>query len=225
MADSRTPGRFRTLLAILVALLVAHPLLIEAGLDGVFRLAFALAMIVLCWTVSRQRSTTMLAVALAVPAGIAQVAAWSAPGRLSMVFAATLTALLLTLVLVVVLRAVLAPGPVTGDRIAGAVCVYLLLGMVWAMFHTLLWTLQPTAYDFGASTTVSTQQFFYFSFVTLTTLGYGDITPASPLAQTLSWTEAAAGQLFVAITLARLVGLYISSAHIAPSESSDDTPD
>ena len=207
VTGSPTPGRFRSLLAILAGLLIAHPVLIETGLDGLFRLAFALAMVVLCWTVSRKRSITLLAVALAIPAGIAQVAAWSAPGRVSMVFAAGLTALLLSLVLVVVLRAVLAPGPVTADRIAGAICVYLLLGLVWAMFHTLLWTLHPGAYDLGTNAT--TQQFFYFSFVTLTTLGYGDVLPISPLAQTLAWTEAATGQLFIATALARMVSLYV----------------
>ena len=63
------------------------------------------------------------------------------------------------------------------------------------------------------------QDFIYFSFVTLTTLGYGDMSPVAPLAKTLAWFEAVVGQLFLAVTIARLVSLEISHKENPPDDA------
>lgn len=109
---------------------------------------------------------------------------------------------------VVVAGQVYRTGPVTHHRIFGAVSVYLLLGLVWASAYELLYHLRPAAFA-GNFDAAVTQTWIYYSFVTLTTTGYGDIAPVHPLARSLAIAEALTGQLYLAITLARLVALYV----------------
>lgn len=101
-------------------------------------------------------------------------------------------------------------GPVTHHRIQGAVAVYLLLGLVWASAYAVLHHLRPGAFV-GKLDAVTSQTWIYYSFVTLTTTGYGDIGPVHPVARSLAIAEAVAGQLYIAITLARLVSLYVGA--------------
>ncbi|MHC4154482.1 MAG: potassium channel family protein [Planctomycetota bacterium] len=94
---------------------------------------------------------------------------------------------------------------VTPDMIVGGICIYLLIGILWNVLFelVLIWDPDAIALREGAS-------LFYFSFTTLTTLGYGDIVPVSKLAQVLANMEAIAGQVYLAIFIARLVGLHIA---------------
>lgn len=106
---------------------------------------------------------------------------------------------------VVILAQVLKNGPITFRRIQGAIAVYLLLGLGWAHAYELIEYLSPGAF---AGTIYSSGRFsswLYFSFVTLATLGYGDISPVHPVARSLAAAEAITGQLYLAILIARLV--------------------
>jgi hypothetical protein len=106
-------------------------------------------------------------------------------------------------------------GTPSNDTIYGGICIYLLLGYCFANVFALLETLSPGAFRFadGAPSTPSAleMQMAYFSFVTLSTLGYGDITPLSGPAKSLAMIEAVIGPMFVAVFLARLVGVRTSS--------------
>ncbi|MEL7060730.1 MAG: ion channel, partial [Acidobacteriota bacterium] len=111
------------------------------------------------------------------------------------------------------LREVFRPGPVNAHRLRGAVAVYLVVGFIFALAYGLVEALSPGSFQ-GLQTEGLGDDFHnavYFSFVTLTTLGYGDITPKSELAQTLVVVEAIIGQLFVAILIGRLVSLSIAA--------------
>ena len=94
---------------------------------------------------------------------------------------------------------------VTGATLSAAACVYLFLGIAWSFAYQMVATLEPASFT---GLVDPQRELFYFSFVTLTTLGFGDITPASPTARALVMVEALAGQLFLVITIARLVTLY-----------------
>ncbi len=98
---------------------------------------------------------------------------------------------------------------VTMDLICGAVCVYFMIGFMWVFLYASIELLHP-----GSFTTpkgqIGPNDFAYYSFVTLTTLGYGDIQPLSSPARYLSALEALCGQLYLTILVARLVGLHIS---------------
>lgn len=98
---------------------------------------------------------------------------------------------------------------ITSDTIFGALCIYFLLAMFWTFVFYLMDLLNPAAFDLGSRTEDITS-YVYYSFVTLTTLGYGDITPHTPPAKILAALEAVFGQLFLAVVVARFVGIYAS---------------
>ncbi|MBS1246142.1 MAG: Ion transport 2 domain protein [Proteobacteria bacterium] len=100
-------------------------------------------------------------------------------------------------------------GPVTHHRILGAVAVYLLLGLSWASAYAFLHQLRPDAFAGALGETPIPQTWIYYSFITLATVGYGDITPVHPVARSLAIAEALTGQLYLAITLAHLVALRV----------------
>lgn len=102
------------------------------------------------------------------------------------------------------------------NRILGAVCIFFVLGILWAFIYALLETMQPQSFRLNVMDEIQgvrqdlLGEFFYFSNVTLTTLGYGDIVPLSKPARTLATLEAMMGQLYIAIIIAHLVGLYVA---------------
>ncbi len=98
---------------------------------------------------------------------------------------------------------------VTADRVVGAIVLYLLLGIIWAAAYDLVALHVADAFSGVAPTGSGPQRWLYFSFVTLTTVGYGDIVPVAPAARSLAALEALVGQLYPAIILARLVSLQI----------------
>jgi hypothetical protein len=109
---------------------------------------------------------------------------------------------------------VFSPGTVTFDRILGAVVLYVLIGVVWAEAYQLISIRVPGAYAGIAhdSSSIDRSSWIYFSFVTLTTVGYGDITPVAHAARSLAILEALIGQLYPAIVLARLVSLHVAGS-------------
>ena len=101
-------------------------------------------------------------------------------------------------------------GAVTAHRIRGAIVIYLLLGGLWSLLYHLVALTIPHSFHLPGGLAVSDPQALgrvltYFSFTTLTTTGFGDITPIRPLTRTLAMFEALAGQLYLVITMARLV--------------------
>ena len=104
-------------------------------------------------------------------------------------------------------------GKVTVDTIMGAIAVYLLFGLSWSILYSLLDQLLPNAFNLPAITVINSvdrqQMLTYFSFVTLTTVGYGDITPTHEITRMFAITEALCGQLYPATLLARLVSLEV----------------
>jgi voltage-gated potassium channel Kch len=109
---------------------------------------------------------------------------------------------------------------VTLDTIFGSVCAYLVLGMTWTMGCILIVIFVPGSYAVGGQPLVFGgpgekevyADFIYYSFVTLTTLGYGDMVPLSPPARSMAALEAVVGQMFIAVLVARLVGMQIATS-------------
>jgi voltage-gated potassium channel len=115
---------------------------------------------------------------------------------------------------ITILSYVLDSGRVTTDKIFAAICVYMLLGYGWTFVYSILLELQPQS--FASTSEVARDdyagrilQLRYFSFMTLTTVGYGDIVPRSQAARTMTILEAVMGQFYLMVLIGRLVGLHI----------------
>jgi hypothetical protein len=136
------------------------------------------------------------------------------PGGSLTILDAILRLIFLGLLLAVLIVQVFQTGSVTAHRIRGAIVVYLLLGGMWSLFYQLAALTIPHSFHFPGDLAIGDpaalqRTLTYFSFTTLTTTGFGDITPITPLTRTLAMFEALTGQLYLVITLARLVSLAV----------------
>jgi voltage-gated potassium channel len=123
------------------------------------------------------------------------------------------------------MRAVLRQRQVTRESISLSISVYLLMGITWGLLYVVLFILQPAAFSFGGSATSGTSNqhnifpiLVYFSLTTLSTIGFGDITPITLQARYMAVAEGITGQFYLAILVARLVGLYMSQAASGTTE-------
>ena len=217
--------RFVFLFGVLVAFYVLTPLVdqLRGGLDtavlplveGLLFVALLFATVV---SVSKGRAWTLFALLLAFPAAVLRfVAIVVASGGVDISHYLLLIAFL-GYVIWVLLRAIFDSRQVTFNTVCASLCIYLLLGLLWALAYSLDDVLDPAAF----TCTVAADKFapvlrarrgdttvLYFSFATLTTLGYGDIVPTSPISRMLASIEAITGQLYLAVLVARLVGMHI----------------
>jgi hypothetical protein len=138
---------------------------------------------------------------------------------------AIVTFLLVTILLILfstycVLSYVLRAETITTDQVYAGICLYLMLGFAFGGIYHLFNALNPSSFAVGGVPAVPGQRpdLIYFSFVTLATLGYGDITPLSHFARSLSELEAVAGTLYIAIFMARLVSKHSEGSSREPGE-------
>lgn len=116
-----------------------------------------------------------------------------------------------------ILRRILQTSRVTMDTVKGGICVYMLLGYTWALLYGMVYTLDPNAFSSALVTETSYLNTLYFSFITLTTLGFGDIVPVNEVASVLTILEALAGQMYPTIFIALLVNGYFAHRQL-PTE-------
>jgi hypothetical protein len=214
--------RYLVLLGALLILLVVQPIATEFGDMGpLFDALFALVMLVLALVLSQEKIWRAMACIVLIPA-----AALSTGGHLLTSTAQTVSltaghaigALFFVAVAGKIIHSILALRDLTWDSIFGAICGYLLLGVACALTYSMLYAANPAAFQLGDSVRMQIEQadysrhiFIYYSFVTLTTVGYGDVIPLSVPARTLSWVEAMAGQLYLAILVAGLISALVAS--------------
>ena len=134
-------------------------------------------------------------------------------GTLGLVVDAGLTLFLLSTLGLMVVMQIFREGPITRQRVQGSIVIYLLLGLIWAEAYMLAAHLDSDAFTviLGEGQNALSARLTYFSFVTLTTVGYGDILPTNLVTRTLANMEGLVGQLFPAILIARLVSMEIAA--------------
>jgi hypothetical protein len=127
---------------------------------------------------------------------------------------ATVTMLFLLTTTVAIFARVIMARRVTADIIFGAVAIYMLIGVIVANLFLLLHNIDPgtVVTNLDAMGHDSFPQFLYFSFITLTSVGYGDFAPVSPASRTLATATGIFGQLYLAILIAKLVGIYTAQS-------------
>lgn len=201
------------LLGALVLLLVLTPFLEEMRHGQLIEASLmTLVFVSAVFAVGARRSTIWVAGCLMV---LGLAARWSdhffAPAFPHWVFP-TLGMCFLGFVILHLVRSAFEAPQVDSRVLCAAIAAYLLLGLLWAMAYVLVGRLSPQAFSFptaeGSSHTMDRFNAFYFSFATLSTVGYGDIAPVSKVARMLAVTEAMTGVLYMAVLISRLVSLY-----------------
>lgn len=223
--------RFGILLVTLALLLGGTGLLEYTGRylpPGVFVgltvLLFALVLIVAVLSVPTRTHRTTRAIRLLVAATIGgQILSSVVESEGLRVIAQVCGLLCVGYTIIIVLRFLLRARQANADTIYAALCVFLLMGVFWAMLYSWIGRIEPGAFSAntgvppGMGRGVGSVTSLYYSFVTLTTLGFGDITPVTAAARIVTVMEALTGQVFLVVLVARLVGLNVAQA--APSET------
>lgn len=200
------------LLIFLVTIPITDQFLGDTG-DVVLRLGFVALLLFAVTSLRPMLRWFAYGAGLAAVAVVGNIVALAWPTTATTITAESLSVAFITLVVVVALKDVLFRGPVDAHKIVGAVCIYLLSGVVWMLLYNLAETIAPGSFK-GIESTLGQEramELLYYSFVTLSTLGYGDISPVGPLTRGLAWSEAVFGQLYLTILVAALVGMHLSA--------------
>jgi voltage-gated potassium channel len=211
-------GRHSAMLASLILLLTALPLG-HAITGGYVRFPVLLALVLATAVIVNSHQRLIFLVTLVIGVGSIAGTAYSAyTGSEFVRISSELSSLaLLGLTTLVMFNSLLRAEHVSRDTVIGGICVYLLIGLCFALSFILLTDLSPGALARDgmplvrslADPSAHATTCLYFSFVTLTTLGYGDITPVGDVAHMFAVAEAVTGQLYLAIFVARLIALYV----------------
>ena len=178
----------------------------------VSELAFSVFLIIGIWSLHGSRRWFLVAFIL-VTAGVSgNILAMSGAGIAFTYLSLSGYFIFLLLTISIAIRQVFHYGTANLNNIVGAICVYLLLGVIWSLVYAFLNLLVPGSFTGRITGTAfnQLQDFMYYSFVTLTTLGYGDIVPITASARALATLEAIFGQFYIAILVAGLVAAYIT---------------
>ncbi|MEE9159511.1 MAG: potassium channel family protein [Gammaproteobacteria bacterium] len=216
--------KFIYLLAALLLFLLIHPLFEHLVFARILlQILDSAVLVTAIYAVSQNRKLLIFGILLLLPAMIGSWSLYVIEIPALELMARSFSALFFAFAATVMMLNVFSEEEVTVDTISGAICVYLMMGLTWAFIYSVIEFLAPGSFtinkvplSLGGDRYYEIPLFLYYSFVTLTTLGYGDITPLTPPARAFSYVEAIIGQIFVAVLIARLVGL-----HIARSTSKD----
>lgn len=172
------------------------------------------------YEITRRPTDLVIGLALGIPAVAGGLFNAATPDTPAMnVAPIVLSGLFLGFLIVRILKDVITGSRITSEQIFGSVCAYLLIGFLFSSIYGFISLVDHDSFavtDALAAELASTDEtrssgfFTYFSFVTMSTLGYGDIAPVSAAARTFAWAQAVLGQLYLAITVAALVGIHIA---------------
>lgn len=210
-------GRFLFLLIAMVLFFALRPFLEEfAAISTVVNIFITVILITAIYAVSVNKTTYVIALISVITITILRlVESVFGIGLLELPLQIG-TTLFLAFTFIIILSYIFRKKEVTKDVIMGSICAYFLLGLIWSEFYSFLELVQPGSFQMPQLAGEEVSSFLYFSFVTLTTLGYGDMVPLTNEAKSFAFLEAIFGQLYLAILIARLVG-----THIAQSSSLD----
>ena len=233
------PHRHSALLAALIAAFAVRPLLSGTGADVVFSVALMLLLLLALYSINvdemvgekgrllaQRRRRRIVGWTLATAAGVERVSIFFVQSRMLDLVGTVCWLLFAAFVTLSELRSVLKQREVTSETICMATSVYLFLGFTWTMLYSVIFLLHPESFS-GLPATVPGQStaiphifplLAYFSLTTISTIGFGDITPLTLQARYAAVAEGIAGQFYMAILVARLVGMQMSRAAVQHTE-------
>jgi hypothetical protein len=210
--------RYLYLLTVIIALMVLSPLIYHSyWLRIVNNLVLTLVLLAAIYTVKENRRVFITGLILCIPSLIASWIHFIPGIELHPVLTSLFQMIFDGYIVFVLLRHIMRSRTVTADLIYGAISVYILLGVFFSAFYVFLDSITPHAifeYVGGTADTgdISEAKVFYYSFVTLTTLGFGDIRPITLAARMFTIIEAMTGVLYSAALIGRMIGLYVAQS-------------
>lgn len=205
----RPSHKYSLLLMALAALIVVSPFLDRRDESWLLGLLSGCILVTALYIIRGNRRHFLLAAALAT-AGIASNVLSLTTGIPSIaIIEGGLGLAFYSLATFVIFIDVIKARRVSADTLCGAVCVYLLLGASFGLVYYALELIQPGSFNLSGHLSVNDglwAALHYYSYVTLTTVGYGDISPASSAARSVAIVEGIAGQLYLAVLVARMIG-------------------
>ena len=215
MAASESRWRHLALLISILLLFTVAPFVVTHRHGVIIQNVLSAAVLVAgSYALSERKQVFFIAIVLSALSLVGTALVIAFPEKWAFLLSHVIILVLIGFFCVTILSYVLRRGRVTFDRIFAAICVYMLMGYGWSFVYSIVVELEPHA--FAATTEIAFHDFVarllqlrYFSFMTLTTVGYGDIVPHSALARTLTVLEAVMGQFYLFVLVGRLVGLHI----------------
>jgi len=205
-------ARFSYLFFTVVLLFLLRPFVAGPTAVTIVTDIFLWFLIISCvWAVHEKRKRQWLVIVLAAAAILADLLNVLLQSAMASWTSKIMIVLFLGYAVVTILFYLARQKEVTADMVMAGASEYMLIGVLWALLYALIETVYPGSFSFAGAKDRS--GFLYFSFVTLTTTGYGDLLPVSVQARSLAILETITGQLFIAITVARLVSLYTVSGN------------
>ncbi len=204
--------RFLLLLISLLAFMVLEPFIYEyTGIKSLLSIFFSVILFTSIYAVSEKKSTSIIAILLALPKLITTWALGFTTHPLLYFFDSILGIIFIGYIIVLILKHIFRQEDITLETIYGAIVVYIFIGLIWVLLYKIVEIIHPNSFSLATVLAAdSKKNLYYFSFVTLTTLGYGDITPVSFPAKSIAMLEAIVGQMYIAVLIARLVGIHIA---------------
>lgn len=228
LSAANLPGRYTILLVTILILLVSQPLLANHRFaQSILTTTFAMVLLAALYALRTSRGYFVIALILMVPGYGARLALLFVPSVWMEILAAVLSSLFLLVTVAALVTRLFTVRRVTLDTIGAAVCAYLLMGVAWGFIFAAIELSHPRAFSTallqpahnGISPLFeSMHSFMYYSFVCLTTMGYGDIVPITDPARIFSVMEAVFGQLYIAILISRLVSLEVAQSMLQERE-------
>lgn len=203
--------RILFLLAAILSMIIGSPFL-----DDIFQYAvipdlfISIIFTLGIYTISRKKMHVYIALALVIPTFIGIWSFHLYQTEKLLVAGQLFGAFFFGFVISLLIKFIFNQKVITLEVIYAAVVVYLLMAMMWAFAYLILEYFNPGSFSIPAGLTRDTYQYLYFSFVTITTLGYGDVAPLTQKASSLVILEAVIGQMYLVIIVAWLVGMYVS---------------
>ena len=212
--ESCRESRFLLLLVTLLGFIVIEPFLFEnTRLQILIDIFLSAVLFSSIYAVSEKKQTAVIAVLLAIPKFTSTWAFNFITHPLLYLFDSIFGIIFIGYIIVLILAHIFKQEEITRETIYGAIVVYILIGILWVFLYNFTEFLHPQSFTFITELGREPRKdLYYFSFVTLTTLGYGDITPISGPARSLAMLEAVTGQMYIAVLIARLVGTHISQS-------------
>lgn len=216
MSDPIDDRRSLYLLLSLLLIILLSPFL-ESHRPGEFFLLIALfaTLTIAVLELHGKRTLRWLAIIVATPIVLIELVGIFYPSRSLMILDYSLLMAFFGFSSVGLFAYLGKPGAISSGRIYASVSLYLMLATFWFALYNLMEAIYPASFvQAGAPATarIPRAALLYFSLITLTTVGYGDIVPVTPAARVFAALEGAAGVLYIAITVARLVAAYQSAA-------------